>query len=60
MASVFKRGRDKKRRGSFWYVSFDDEHGKRRTRKGFTDKRATEQLANEIEQEVRRRKIRFD
>ena len=56
MASVFKKGRDKNRRGAYWYVSYDDEQGRRRTRKGFTDKRATEQLATEIEQDIRRRK----
>lgn len=56
MASVFKRGRDKQRRGSSWYISYDDENGKRRTRKGFTDKRATEQLALEIEHDLRRKK----
>ena len=56
MASIYKRKRDKNRRGSYWYISYDDDKGKRRTKRGFTDKRATEQLANEIEQEVRRRK----
>lgn len=51
MASVFKRGRDKNRRGACWYISYDDESGKRRTKK-----RATEQFAGELEQNVRRRK----
>ena len=56
MASIFKRGRDSKKRRAVWYFSYDDEHGKRRTKKGFTDKRATEDLAIEIECQVRRKK----
>lgn len=56
MASVFKRSRDKGRRRSSWYISYDDEYGKRKTKKGFTDKRATEDLALELEQDVKRRK----
>ncbi len=56
MASVFKRKRDKTRRRSCWYISYDDENGIRRTKKGFTDKRSTEDLALEIEREVKRKK----
>ncbi len=52
MASVFKRGRDKGKRRSFWYFSFDDYTGKRRTLKGFTDKGATEDLAAKMEREA--------
>lgn len=54
MASVFKKGRDKNRKGSCWYFSYDDENGKRCTKRGFTEKRATEQLALETEAHVRR------
>ena len=56
MASIFKRSRDKKRRQSYWYVSYDDENGRRRMKKGFTDRRATVELAEKLEREVRRRK----
>ena len=56
MASIFKKSRDKNRRRSYWYISYDDENGKRRTKKGFTDRRATEELAEKFEREVRRRK----
>ncbi len=56
MASVFKKGRDKGRKGASWYFSYDDENGVRRTRKGFTEKRATENLAREVEVKVRRLK----
>jgi len=57
MASVYKRDRDKKRRRSSWYLSYDDVNGERKTKKGFTDKRATEDLALELEQEVKRKKF---
>ena len=56
MASVFKRKRDKARRGSYWYFSYQDERGRRKTKRGFTDKKATEELANETERQVRLRK----
>ena len=56
MASIFKRGRDKGRRRAHFYISYDDEKGVRRTKKGFTDKRATEDLAVELEREVRRKR----
>lgn len=57
MASIFKRDRDKKRRGSYYYFSYQDEGGTRRTKKGFTDRRATEDLALQVEQEVKRRRV---
>ncbi len=52
MASVFKRGRDKKKRRAFWYVSYTDHKGIRRTKKGFTDKTLTEQLGAKLENEA--------
>ena len=52
MASVFKRGRDKDKRHAFWYISYNDHLGKRRTKKGYTDKGLTEQMAAKIEREV--------
>ena len=56
MASIYKRSRDKNRRRSHWYLSYYDENGKRRTKKGFTDRRATEELAENLEHHVRRRR----
>ena len=56
MASVFKRGRDKSKRRSVWYISYDDHQGKRRTKKGFTDKGLSEQLGAKLEQEAMLRK----
>lgn len=56
MASVFKRGRDKTKRRSVWYISYDDHEGKRRTKKGFTDKGLSEQLGAKLEHEAMLRK----
>lgn len=52
MASIFKRGRDSRKRRAYWYIAFSDHEGRRRTRKGFTDKGATEQLAAKLEHEA--------
>ena len=52
MASIYKRTEDGPQRKSPWYIAFNDENGNRRTRKGFTDKGLTEQLASKLEQEV--------
>lgn len=48
MASIF-------RRGSKWVVEWTDEHGVRRRRAGFRDKRLTQQLAARLEREVAER-----
>jgi len=56
MASVYKSSRDKKRRRSCWSIAYDDENGNRCWAKGFTDKRLTEELAIEIERDVKRKK----
>lgn len=52
MASVFKRGRDKSRRHVPYYIEYFDHDGKRRRKKGFTDRGLTEQLAAKLENEV--------
>jgi integrase len=52
MASIFKRGRDKNKRRPHWYVSYSDHNGRRRTKKGFTDKALTEQMAAKLENEA--------
>jgi hypothetical protein len=57
MASVFKLGRDRKKRHAFWYYEFEDENGQKRMRKGFTDKSLTEQLAVKCENEARLRRM---
>ncbi len=53
MASVYKRKQDKGNRRSCWYIGYKDHSGKRRTRKGFTDKAASERLAAELDEESR-------
>ena len=52
MASVFKLGRDKKKRHAPWYLEYKDELGKKRMKKGFTDKGLTEKLAAKLEMEA--------
>ena len=56
MASIYKKSRDKGRKGACWYISYVDHNGRRRTKKGFTDKGLTEQLAAKLENEVMLRK----
>lgn len=51
MASVYKRPDVK---GNKWYFSHKDERGKSRVRVGFTDKRATQRLANDLEKNAQR------
>ena len=53
MASIFKRGRDKANRNSCYWIAYTDSKGRRRTKKGFADKRLSEQLAAKLEEEVR-------
>jgi len=52
MASVYKLGRDKKKKNAPSYIGYKDHKGKRRTCKGFTDKGATQQLAVKLETEA--------
>jgi hypothetical protein len=47
MASLRKRGR-------LWYFTFVDHDGRKTERKGYTDKRATEDKANEAQTLARR------
>ncbi len=48
MASVFKKSRDRNRKGASWYIAYHDGT-RRRTVKGYTDKAATEALARKLE-----------
>src|SRR3954467_11518076 len=59
MASVFKRKRDRQRKGASWYIAYADQNGIRRTVKGCPDKTATEAMARKLESEadLRRRGI---
>lgn len=52
MASVFKRGRDKGKRNAPYWIEYFDHEGKRRRKKGFSEKGLSEQLAAKLENEV--------
>ncbi len=56
MASIYKKKRDKDKKNAAWYVNYTDHSGKRRTVKGFTDRRSTEQMAAKLEHDVMLRK----
>jgi len=56
MASIYKRGSDKKRKGSAYYISYTDHTGKRCTTKGYSDKGLTQQLAARLEHEAKLRR----
>src|SRR5882672_11624142 len=52
MASIFKRS---KRKNEPYTIQYFDHLGKRRTKKGFTDKGLSEELAAKLETETRLR-----
>lgn len=52
MASVFKLGKDKRKKGATYYLEYTDHTGRVRRRKGFTDKGLTTQLAAKLENEA--------
>lgn len=56
MASIFKLGKDKRKKGAPYHIEYVDHDGKTRRRKGFSDKGLTMQLAARIENEVMLRK----
>jgi integrase/recombinase XerC len=56
MATVYKRKEDKAKPNACWYFGYKDENGKQRTKKGYTDRKATRELAEKTEREARRRR----
>jgi integrase/recombinase XerD len=56
MSSVYKKSRDRKRPGASWYITYVDNHGRRRTVKGCPDKAATEAMARKLESEAELRR----
>jgi hypothetical protein len=56
MARIFKRTRDRQRKGASWYIAYADENGIRRTVKGCPDKAATEAMARKLESEAELRR----
>jgi len=57
MSSIFKLGRDKGKRNAHWHFEYLDENGKKRMKKGFTDKGLTQQLAAKMEMGSRQRRL---
>ncbi len=57
MASVYKRSQDKGKKRAAWYFNYTDATGRQKTRRGFTDKKKTEELAAAVEQKERQRKL---
>jgi len=51
MASVYRRNDIKSNK---WYIAYRDEHNKTRVKVGFSDKRQTQRLAAELEEDARR------
>lgn len=56
MATIYKRGKDKKDRQATYWIQYLDHNGKRRQVKGFTDRSLSDQLAAKLESEARQRK----
>jgi site-specific recombinase XerC len=54
VASIYKRGRDDGNKLAPYWITYIDAGGKKKTRRGFTDKGLTEQLAKQLENEARK------
>ena len=52
MATVYKRKRDAGKRHAPYWIQYLDHEGSRRTEKGYTDKRASEALAAQLEHDA--------
>jgi integrase len=57
VASLYKKGRDKKKKHTPWYIDYLDHNGRRKTVKGFTDKSKSEQLAAKLEMNAQLRRM---
>jgi len=56
MAAIYRRDQDRGKKRSCWYIGYTDHLGRRRTKKGFSDRGETERLAAKLELDVERRK----
>jgi site-specific recombinase XerD len=56
MATVYPRGEDKGKRKRCYYIGYKDEFGNQRTKKGFTDRKATQELGDKLEREAKLRR----
>ena len=52
MATIYKRTRDKGKKNVVYWIQYLDHAGRRRTKRGFSDKGLTEQLAGRLENEA--------
>ena len=52
MASVYKRGQDRRRKDRPYYIAYNDENGRRRVVCACTDYTASEEIARKLESEV--------
>ena len=53
MATTYKRASERTRPGARWSIAFTDEAGRRRTKRAYCDKRASETLARKLEDEAK-------
>ena len=56
MATIYKRKRDAQKKNAHWWIQYVDAKGRRRTAKGYTDKRKTEAKAAKLEETARMRR----
>ena len=56
MASIYKRKQDERKKSQAWYICYIDHDGRKRTKKGFSDKKETELLAGKLELDAMRRR----
>ena len=56
MAAIYRRQQDRGVKRSCWYIGYTDHLGRRRTKKGFSDRGETERLAAKLEHDVMLRK----
>ena len=52
MASIYKRKHERRDPNAKWLITYRDERGERKTIAGCTDKRATEEIARKLEDEI--------
>ena len=56
MAAIYRRDQDHGKKRSCWYIGYTDHLGRRRTKKGFSDRGESERLAAKLEHDVMLRK----
>jgi integrase/recombinase XerD len=56
MPTVYKTAADRGKRNTRWMIAWTDEHGRRRTRRAYSDKLLSERLARQLEDGARARR----